>query len=96
MKRHSAAHTNDIETLAEDAKALLTATAGVAEDKVIEARKRLSVALEKGRETWERVQTRAVEGAKATDEAIHEHPYKAMAIAFGVGAVVALVLSRRH
>lgn len=82
--------------LAEDAKALLAATADVAEEKVVEARKRLVSALEKGKAAWNRVQERAVEGAKATDEMIHEHPYKALGIAFGVGALLGYLLSRRN
>lgn len=94
MRKH--APTADVEALADDAKSLLVATAHVAEEKVIEARKRLTAALEKGRETWERVQERAVAGAKATDEAVHEHPYHAMGIAFGVGALLGFLLARRH
>jgi ElaB/YqjD/DUF883 family membrane-anchored ribosome-binding protein len=43
-KTHSAS--NDVGTLAEDARALVAATADVAGDKVVEARKRLSVALD--------------------------------------------------
>jgi ElaB/YqjD/DUF883 family membrane-anchored ribosome-binding protein len=95
MKKNSTM-TADLETLAEDAKALLVATGHVAEEKVVEARKRLTAALDRGREAWDNVQDRAVAGAKATDEAIHEHPYQAIGIAFGVGALLGYLLGRRN
>jgi len=82
-------------TLAEDARALMAATADVAGEKVAEARKRLAAALERGKEIAGRVREKAVEGAKATDVAVHEHPYQAMAIAFGVGAIIGYLASRR-
>jgi len=99
MKAHT--HTTnkhrDIgEHLVEDAQALLTATAHVAEEKVIEARERLTAAIEKGKEALQAVQERAVAGAKATDAAIRENPYKTMGIALGVGMVVGFLWARRR
>jgi ElaB/YqjD/DUF883 family membrane-anchored ribosome-binding protein len=81
--------------LVEDAQALLAATANVAEAKVIEARKRLASALERSKEAWGEVQDYAKEKAKAADEVIREHPYQSIGIAFGVGALLGLFLSRR-
>jgi ElaB/YqjD/DUF883 family membrane-anchored ribosome-binding protein len=86
---------NDMGTLAEDARALMAATADVAGDKVAEARKRLAAALERGKEICGRVRERAVECSKATDEAVREHPYQAIGIALGVGALIGYVLARR-
>ena len=82
-------------TLAEDARALMTATADVAGEKVVEARKRLAAALENGKEILGRVKAKAVEGAKAADEAVHEHPYQAIAIGVGVGALIGYLVARR-
>jgi ElaB/YqjD/DUF883 family membrane-anchored ribosome-binding protein len=82
-------------TLAEDARALMAATADVAGEKVSEARKRLAAALESGKKIFGRVKDKAVAGAKATDEAVREHPYQAVAIAFGVGAIVGYLVARR-
>jgi ElaB/YqjD/DUF883 family membrane-anchored ribosome-binding protein len=97
MKRnHHADPAQALGTLADDAKALLAATAEVAEDKVIAARERLAAALEQGREAWETVQDRAVAGAKATDKAIRSHPYQSIGIAFGLGALIGFLLTRRH
>ncbi len=96
MKRNQHAEHADLGSLAEDARALLSATAEVAEDKVIAARERLSAALEQGREAWGTVQERAVAGAKATDKVIRTHPYQSIGIAFGVGALVGFLLTRRN
>ena len=95
MNKQSQAIENDLGTLAEDARALMAATADVAGEKVGEARKRLAAALESGKEMYGRVRDQAVEGAKATDKAVHEHPYKAMGIALGVGALVGYLVARR-
>jgi ElaB/YqjD/DUF883 family membrane-anchored ribosome-binding protein len=86
---------NHINSLAEDASALMAATADVAGDKVGEARKRLAAALEKAKVVAGRVREKAVEGAKAADEAVHEHPYQAMLVALGVGAVIGYLAARR-
>ena len=74
--------------LAEDARALMAATADVAGEKVGEARKRLAAALESAKEIAGSVRDKAVAGAKAADEAVHEHPYQAIAIGVGVGAIL--------
>ena len=81
--------------LAEDAQALLAATANVAETKVVEARKRLSDALERGKRAWGHAQDYAVAQAKAADEVIRDHPYQSLGIAFGIGAMLGLLLRRR-
>ena len=45
------------------------------------------------------LETVAIENAKraarATDEAVHEHPYAAMAIAAGIGALIGMLIVRR-
>ena len=95
MNKEMQAIRNDVGTLAEDARALMAATADVAGDKVAEARKRLSAALESGKELYGRVREKAVEGAKAADETVREHPYQAIGIALGVGALLGYLLTRR-
>ena len=95
MNKPMQAVSNEIDTLAEDARALMAATADVAGDKVAEARKRLSAALESGKELYGRVREKAVEGAKAADETVREHPYQAIGIALGVGALLGYLLTRR-
>jgi ElaB/YqjD/DUF883 family membrane-anchored ribosome-binding protein len=83
-------------TLAEDARALMAATADVAGEKVGEARERLAAALEHAKEIAGRVRDKAVRTApKAADEAVHEHPYKAIAIGAGVGSIIGFIVARR-
>jgi ElaB/YqjD/DUF883 family membrane-anchored ribosome-binding protein len=95
MGKRKQADENDMGTLAEDARALMAATADIAGDKVAEARKRLAAALESGKELVGRVREKAVERAKAADQVVRENPYQTIAIAFGVGAVVGFLLARR-
>jgi len=95
MNKDTQTSCHDMGQLAEDASALMAATADVAGEKVSEARKRLAVALERAKEMAGRVRDKAVEGAKAADEAVHEHPYQAIAIGVGVGALVGYLLARR-
>jgi ElaB/YqjD/DUF883 family membrane-anchored ribosome-binding protein len=100
MKTHASHRTYQPEEvgehLMEDAQALLAATAHVAEEKVVEARKRLTAAIEKGKETWNTVQEKAMAGAKATDQVIRDNPYKALGIALGVGGLIGYLLRRRN
>ncbi len=87
---------HDASTLVEDARGLLEATAEIADEKVAAARKRLGEALESGMETYEVLQERVVKGAKMADKTVRDHPYQSMAIAFGVGAVIGYLISRRN
>ena len=96
MDKQSQAVSNAMGTLAEDARALMAATADVAGEKVGEARKRLAAALESGKELYGRVRDRTVEKAKVVDETVHEHPYQAIGIAFGVGLLIGLLVNRRY
>ena len=95
MNKHTQAISNDMSTLAEDARALVAATADVAGEKVGEARKRLAAALESGKEVYGRVRDKAVEGAKVADQAVHEHPYESIGIALGVGALIGYLVARQ-
>ena len=95
MNKQTQAIYNDMGQLADDAHALMSATADVAGEKVGEARKRLAAALERGKEVYGRVREKAVEGAKAAEEAVHEHPYQAIAVGVGVGAFIGYLVARR-
>lgn len=94
MKHNRSTHAEP-ETIMDNAQALLSATAHVAEEKVVEARKKLTAAIEKGKETWNSVQEKAVAGAKATDQVIRANPYKSIGIAVGVGVIIGYLLRRR-
>ena len=89
MSKETQAIRDDVGQLAEDARALMAATTDVAGEKVGEARKRLSAALEHGKQ-------KVVAGARATDKAVHAHPYRAIAIGVGVGALTGYLVGRRN
>jgi ElaB/YqjD/DUF883 family membrane-anchored ribosome-binding protein len=95
MNKHTQAASHDIGSLAEDARALMAATADVAGEKVGEARNRLAAALERGKEIASNIRDKAVAGAKVTDETIRENPYQAIAIGVGVGALIGFLIARR-
>lgn len=95
MSNETKAIVNDMSNLAEDARALMTATAEMAGEQVEAARKRLATALESGKEMCGQVKDKAVEGAKAADVAMHQHPYKAIATGVGMGALLGYLIARR-
>jgi len=88
MNQATQAIRDDVSQLAEDAQALLSATADVTGEKV-------GAALERGRELYDRVREKAVAGARATDEAVHQHPYQAIALGLAAGALLGCLLARR-
>jgi ElaB/YqjD/DUF883 family membrane-anchored ribosome-binding protein len=95
MDKKLQAISNDIDTPAEDTRALIAATADAGGEKVREARHRLSATLENGKEIYGRVRDKAVEGVKATNDAVYEHPYQGIGIALGVGAIIGCLIARR-
>ena len=95
MDRNTQDIGQDLGRLAEDARALISATADIAGDRVGEARKRLEQALDNGVEIYHRARDRAIAGAKVTDAAIHQHPYQAMMVGVGVGALLGYLIARK-
>ncbi len=95
MTKETEGISNDQGTLVQAARALLAATDDVAGEEVSNARKRVAAALERGKQLYGTVREKAAEGAHATDEAVLEHPYQAIGIAFGVGALISYLVSRR-
>jgi ElaB/YqjD/DUF883 family membrane-anchored ribosome-binding protein len=85
----------DFETLAKDARALMTATAHVTGDKVEEARQRLEEMLGNGGDLYEGLRDRALRGAKVADDTVREHTYSVIGIAIGAGLLLGLLASHR-
>lgn len=89
----------DLQTLTRDTEDLLKATAGDVSEKAKETRARVSAALERARTTCVHLQEQTVATAKAaakkTDTVIREHPYEAIGVAFGVGLLLGVVMTRR-
>jgi len=90
------AERNDANALAEEARALLEATAELTDKKIIEARDRLADALRSGKHTYMYFQDKAIQGVKAANQTVRDHPYESMILALGVGALVGFLLGRRE
>jgi ElaB/YqjD/DUF883 family membrane-anchored ribosome-binding protein len=95
MSKQTKAISHDLGALADDARALIAATADAAGEQVQEARQRLAAALEHGKESYGRVREKAVEGAKAADQTVRENPYLVIAIGVGVGAMLGFLITHR-
>jgi ElaB/YqjD/DUF883 family membrane-anchored ribosome-binding protein len=86
---------HDLGTLADDVRALLNATVDVGGEKISEARQRLATALDSGQSILGRAKAKVIEGGRATDAAVHEHPYHTLGIALGMVAVIGYLVMRR-
>lgn len=59
-----------------------------------EARSKLSASLEAAKATYNDLQDRVVAGARKTDKFVHENPYPAIGVAFGLGALLGYLVTR--
>ena len=85
----------DLKRVVRDSEELLQASAGAVGEKAHEMRERLSRTLESAKATCRRVEDKAIEGAKATDKVIREHPYESIGLAFGIGLLVGALVTRK-
>ena len=85
----------DLKAVVHDGEELLRAGARDLSERGMAARERLAAALEVAKETRRRLQERAVNGARATDRIVREHPYQSIGIAFGVGMLIGILVNRR-
>ena len=95
MNKHTNGIQENMDNLAGDAHALLTATADVAGEKMLAARERLAVALDSAKDTCAQVQKKAIQGAKVADKVVRSHPYQTITLAFAVGVLAGFGWSRR-
>jgi ElaB/YqjD/DUF883 family membrane-anchored ribosome-binding protein len=85
----------DLKAVVHDGEELLRAGAKDLSERGMAARERLAAALEVAKETRRKLQERAVNGARATDRVVREHPYQSIGIAFGVGMLIGILVNRR-
>lgn len=89
----------DLRVVIVDAEELLRATASQAGDKVSAAREKieesLRVAKLKLAEVEDIMVDRTRQAARATDEFVHDHPWKAVGVAAGIGLIIGLLIGRR-
>ena len=88
----------DLRVVVADAEELLRATAGQAGEKVAAARERIqeNLAAAKVRlaDAQEAVVAKTRQAARATDDYVHENPWKAVGVAVGAGLIVGMLISR--
>ncbi|MFZ5522274.1 MAG: DUF883 family protein [Pseudomonadota bacterium] len=90
---------SDLKRVMSDAEQLLHATAGQASTEVAGLRARIQDTLATARANLSDAQAAVVDKAKAagraTDDYVHENPWKAVGVAAGVGLLVGLLIGRR-
>lgn len=89
----------DFKVVVADAEALLKATAGQGGEKLAEVRAKAEESLQvmKARlaQAQEALIVKTKEAAKATDEYVHENPWKAIGAAAGLGLLIGWLMGRR-
>ena len=89
----------DLRVVVADAEELLRATASQAGEKVAAARERIQASLASAKLKLTDAERAAVEqarkAARATDEYVHENPWRAVGIAAVAGLVLGVLISRR-
>jgi len=86
---------SDLKTVTKDAEELLKTVSGEKGNGSQEIRMRLSSAIESAKATYRRMEEKAVAGAKATDKVIRDHPYESLGVAFGLGLLVGVLVTRK-
>ena len=85
----------DLKAVVTDAEELIKATAGLAGDKVAEVRQRLATAVDSAKVTYQKLEEKTEAAVKATDQCIREHPYESVGVAFGLGLLIGVLVTRR-
>jgi ElaB/YqjD/DUF883 family membrane-anchored ribosome-binding protein len=60
-----------------------------------DATNNIGMLVEQSKELLGKVRSKAVAGAKSAHKAVNEHPYKAIGIALGIGAILGFLLANR-
>ena len=89
----------DLKVVIADAEELLRMTADQMGDKAVDLRLRMQTRLDHAKGDLARLQeaalVRAKEAGQAAEAYVHDHPWRAVGIAAGVGLVIGLLISRR-
>jgi ElaB/YqjD/DUF883 family membrane-anchored ribosome-binding protein len=78
-----------------ESEALLESTAGAVGEEAGKIRAKIQKAVDSAKAACHRVEAKALEGAKATDKVIRSHPYESIGIAFGVGLLIGVLVTRK-
>lgn len=86
---------NDLKAVVHDAEEMAVATAGEVSANGRNARTRLNDAVASAKQTCARWQEKSIQGAKAADHLVHEHPYRVAGLAFALGALLGVLIRRK-
>lgn len=90
---------SDMKIVLSDAEELLKAAASSSGERAIELREKALASLRRAKEVMQDAQSAVVEkskaAARATDDYVHEHPWRAVGIAAAAGFVLGLIVNRR-
>jgi len=87
--------TDSYKSVAEDAENFVKETASGLSERAREARARLAASLASAKANLSRLNDKAIEGAKATDRVIRDHPYQSIGVAFGIGILIGVLVTRK-
>lgn len=91
---------DDFKEVIADAEALLKATANTGDEKLAEMRAKTEASIKVAKAAIGESKTAIIARAKAiskeTDAYVHENPWKSVGFAASVGAIIGLLIGRRH
>lgn len=83
-----------IKSVTEDAENFVRETGQGLSEKAREARARLAASLASAKAGMHRFNEKAAEGARATDRVIRANPYQSIGVAFGLGILIGVLVTR--
>ena len=90
---------SDLRVVISDTEELLRATAGAAGEKAGELRERIAIRLRDAKERLVDLEVAVIDrtkaAARATDDFVHEEPWKAVGVAAAVGLALGVLIGRR-
>jgi ElaB/YqjD/DUF883 family membrane-anchored ribosome-binding protein len=90
---------SDLKVVVADAEELLRATAGAAGEKVGELRERMNLRLRDAKERLVDAEAALIDrtkaAARATDDFVHDEPWKAVGVAAALGLALGVLIGRR-
>ena len=86
----------NLHSVTEHAENFVRETTSGLSEKARDARARLAASLAAARAGLTKINEKAIEGAKATDRVIRANPYQSIGVAFGVGVLLGVLVSRSH
>jgi len=89
----------DFKVVVADVEELLRATASQAGEKVSAVREKLQDSVHRAKvklaEAEDIMVDRGKQAARVTDEYVHDHPWRAVGVAAGIGLIIGLLIGRR-